>query len=490
MNRAEIIDLLIIYPFIPAGMMLFTLFCKTVFKKDISIFTTNLSVIVQYFMGGSIFLFFFNNPSKLVFPLNGFFGSITLMFDTYKLFFLAAYMATTSIVLISGHINESFRNYQERILLLLFFTGCSGIIVSGDMFNFFVYYELMIICAYVLIGSNKKYSASLKYMIFGALSSIFLLSGIIVNYLYTGMLSFPGDYSMPVLACIFFILSFMLKSAIFPFSWVSTCHSAARVGFSAMLSSFTLITGIFGLYYLALPGLRSNGMILNDILIIAYLSSLISAWNVFKAVKIKKMIAWSSVYAVSNAIILLMHGQIFYSFVYISAHSIYKTVMFLVCRTDHRLSKVLFNLCVMTAGGVFPFMIFLLKAHHNVFEESLLIIGSFLVMAGLFRVVPKGDVRLTDNATWVFLMFLILNISLFFFSTRFIDFKAQLVDYNSFISRIYISFVILGVSWLTAKNRRAQVLYKETKEFPMRSLNRELAVSIIMFLILILTFGR
>jgi len=111
-------------------------------------------------------------------------------------------------------------------------------------------------------------------------------------------------------------------------------------------------------------------------------------------------------------------------------------------------------------------------------------------MAGLFRVVPKGDVRLTDNATWVFLMFLILNISLFFFSTRFIDFKAQLVDYNSFISRIYISFVILGVSWLTAKNRRAQVLYKETKEFPMRSLNRELAVSIIMFLILILTFGR
>lgn len=85
-------------------------------------------------------------------------------------------------VIFSFHRLRTLPTFSSRGIFLFYLTGCSGLVVVGDLFSFFVLYQLMIMAAYMLIAVKDQYYASITYMLFGAVSSAFFLAGIVLLY--------------------------------------------------------------------------------------------------------------------------------------------------------------------------------------------------------------------------------------------------------------------------------------------------------------------
>lgn len=154
-------------------------------------------------------------------------------------------------------------------LLLLFIAGMSGLSLTGDYFNFYIFLEVSGISSYALvaIASDKKaIEAALKYAIIGTMGSIFLLFAIALLYASTGSLNmaygsqqigkiFASDapeylikYRYHIYAALgFLIAGFSIKSAFFPVhAWLADAHPAAPSSISALLSGiFVKVSGLF-----------------------------------------------------------------------------------------------------------------------------------------------------------------------------------------------------------------------------------------------------
>ena len=144
-------------------------------------------------------------------------------------------------------------------LFLMLATGLTGGILTGDLFNLFVFAELLVIAGTVLTAiSDDRYGteAAYKYFYISQLAAIFLLLGIGSLYVSYGTLNMAELAARvathpqePLLgtATAFFMAAFMIKSAVFPFHfWQPDFHTAAPTTVSAMLSSVVVKLGVYG----------------------------------------------------------------------------------------------------------------------------------------------------------------------------------------------------------------------------------------------------
>ncbi|MBW2472369.1 MAG: NADH/ubiquinone/plastoquinone (complex I) [Deltaproteobacteria bacterium] len=159
-------------------------------------------------------------------------------------------------------------------LFLLMVAGMNGVVLSGDIFNMFVFLEIASISSYALVGfgcEHEELEASFKYMVLGSVASMFILFGVGLVYGMTGTLSL-ADISRAVqqtgfnnglyFALAMFIVGFGLKAALVPFhAWLPDAHPSAPAPISAMLSGvlikalgvYALIRIIFNIFGLTLP---------------------------------------------------------------------------------------------------------------------------------------------------------------------------------------------------------------------------------------------
>ncbi|MFH1101296.1 MAG: proton-conducting transporter membrane subunit [Methanobacteriota archaeon] len=140
---------------------------------------------------------------------------------------------------------------------LLMVTGLYGIFLTGDIFNLYVFFELTVICSYILITfGDKKTSlkASFKYLILGSIASFFFLLGIGLLYIKTGLLNIEYlsmhihkiDTQTQMVIFSLFLGAIGIKAAIIPFhTWLVSAHSTAPSPISAILSGITVKTGIY-----------------------------------------------------------------------------------------------------------------------------------------------------------------------------------------------------------------------------------------------------
>jgi multicomponent Na+:H+ antiporter subunit D len=159
-------------------------------------------------------------------------------------------------------------------LFLLMVAGMNGVVLSGDIFNMFVFLEIASIASYALVGfgcEHEELEASFKYMVLGSVASMFILFGIGLVYGMTGTLSLPYIASIISLhglnnglyfALGLFIVGFGLKAALVPFhAWLPDAHPSAPAPISAMLSGvlikslgvYALIRIIFNVFGLTTP---------------------------------------------------------------------------------------------------------------------------------------------------------------------------------------------------------------------------------------------
>ena len=154
------------------------------------------------------------------------------------------------------------------VVRTVFFAGALGLVLSGDLFNLYIFFEIASISAYLLTAlrqDQKGYAGAIKYMIIGSVASIFLLLAAMLIYLNIGYLTLPAiaerfatlprDTQYLILLLLF--VGFGIKTEIFPFNlWVADIYQAAptRVDglFSAVLSKAYLFL-LFRLLYALQP---------------------------------------------------------------------------------------------------------------------------------------------------------------------------------------------------------------------------------------------
>jgi multicomponent Na+:H+ antiporter subunit D len=144
-------------------------------------------------------------------------------------------------------------------LFCLMIAGMNGIVLSGDIFNIFVFLEISVISAYALVGfgvEKDELEASFKYQVLGGVASFLILFGIGLIYWKTKTLNIADikqaysagfDPAYYLFVQLLILSGFGLKAAMIPFhAWLPDAHSSAPSPISAMLSGVLIkVTGIY-----------------------------------------------------------------------------------------------------------------------------------------------------------------------------------------------------------------------------------------------------
>jgi multicomponent Na+:H+ antiporter subunit D len=133
-------------------------------------------------------------------------------------------------------------------LFLLQVTGFAGIVITGDVFNLFVFLEIASLSGYALIASGEEGAplAAFRYLILGTVGACFYLLGVGYLYMVTGSLNLadlaeilPRLYGSKVVlvAFAFFMVGIALKMALFPLHmWLPDAYTKAPSAASALIA--------------------------------------------------------------------------------------------------------------------------------------------------------------------------------------------------------------------------------------------------------------
>src|SRR5467141_228806 len=158
------------------------------------------------------------------------------------------------------------RQKEYYILLLLLQTGMIGVFVSLDFFLFYVFWEVMLVPMYFLIGvwgSDRRLYAAIKFFLYTLAGSVVMLLAILALYFYapvpTGgartfdvptLLAAAQHFSDPLKVWLFwgFFFAFAIKVPMFPFhTWLPDAHTEAPTAGSVILAGVLLKMGTYGL---------------------------------------------------------------------------------------------------------------------------------------------------------------------------------------------------------------------------------------------------
>ena len=236
--------------------------------------------------------------------------------------------------------------YRFYILFMLMLAGMNGIIVTGDLFNLFVFLEIASIASYALVAFGteaEELEASFKYAIMGSVASSFVLLGIALLYSYTSTLNM-ADISLGLslkptsimvnFVAVLFLAGFGLKAALVPFhAWLPDAHSSAPAPISAMLSGVFIKTlGVYALCRVFFNILGVSNNLLFILIILGVISMILGAFLAITQHDIKRMFAYSSISQIGYIIFALGIGSplaILGGLLHLFNHAVFKSLLFL-----------------------------------------------------------------------------------------------------------------------------------------------------------------
>jgi NADH-quinone oxidoreductase subunit M len=207
------------------------------------------------------------------------------------------------------------RNIRVReftIAMLVLETGMLGAFLALDVFLFYVFWELMLVPMYFIIGiwgGERRLYASIKFVIYTLVGSLLMLAAILYLYVQahklTGVWTF--DYAtyanltlprLPQMLCFgAFALAFMIKVPLFPLhTWLPDAHVEAPTGGSVILAAVLLKFGAYGFMRFAMPFFPLAAWQLGPLLaILAVIGIIFGALVAYVQDDVKKLVAYSSV---------------------------------------------------------------------------------------------------------------------------------------------------------------------------------------------------
>jgi NADH-quinone oxidoreductase subunit M len=209
------------------------------------------------------------------------------------------------------------RTKEYYILLLLLQTGMLGVFMALDFFLFYVFWEVMLVPMYFLIGvwgSERRLYAAIKFFMYTLAGSVLMLLGILALYFNAAKITGVQTFDIPTLLAaaqqfpdslkvwLFwgFFFAFAIKVPMFPFhTWLPDAHTEAPTAGSVILAGVLLKMGTYGFIRFSLPLLPADPALRAKIIHILIFLSLVSI--IYGAVvclmqkDMKRLIAYSSV---------------------------------------------------------------------------------------------------------------------------------------------------------------------------------------------------
>jgi NADH-quinone oxidoreductase subunit M len=224
-------------------------------------------------------------------------------------------LLTTFLTVIA--VGASWNSIQEKvkgffISLLVLETGVIGVFVSLDLILFFVFWEVMLIPMYFLIGiwgHERRVYAAMKFVLYTMLGSILMLVGILWLFNATGTFDLPliqsllqtgrVTFSPRVELLLFgaFFLAFAIKVPLFPLhTWLPDAHTEAPTAGSIMLAGVLLKMGTYGLLRFCLPLFPAASRRLAPwVALLAIIGIIYGALVSLVQTDLKRLVAYSSV---------------------------------------------------------------------------------------------------------------------------------------------------------------------------------------------------
>ena len=207
-------------------------------------------------------------------------------------------------------ITERVKEYY--IFLLVLQTGMLGAFMSLDFLLFFLFWEVMLVPMYFLIGiwgsANRLYSA-IKFFLYTLVGSVVMLLGILALYFHhhsvTGVYSFDVTrfqtlalpYDLQWWIFLAFFLGFAIKVPMFPFhTWLPDAHTDAPTAGSVILAAVLLKMGTYGFIRFSLPILPEASRAFVPFMVLLCIIGIVYGALVALAQKDwKRLVAYSSV---------------------------------------------------------------------------------------------------------------------------------------------------------------------------------------------------
>jgi NADH-quinone oxidoreductase subunit M len=210
-------------------------------------------------------------------------------------------------------VGASWTAIQTRVrdfyaALLVVETAMIGVFAASNLFVFFIFWELMLVPMFLLIGiwgGPGRVYASVKFLVFTLSGSVLMLVGMIALYRSCGTLDFqelalartslePAQQAWLFAA---FLAAFAVKVPMFPLhTWLPDAHTEAPTAGSVILAGILLKMGAYGFLRVSLPILPDGTRIfLKPMLAISAVAIVYGAYVTLAQTDVKRLIAYSSV---------------------------------------------------------------------------------------------------------------------------------------------------------------------------------------------------
>ncbi len=310
----------------------------------------------------------------------------------------------STAVILAALVYEVLDGVSSRMfpsLMLFLATGLNGIFLTGDAFNFYVFFEIAMISSYALVAYGegaRQIRAAFIFATVNLLGSVLFLIGVAALYHLTGTLQMSEIAArtqevapVPVLlTAVIIFVAFSVKLGLFPFHfWLPVVYTGTRPAVAAVLSGALANIGSYGL-------LRFGGEILSReleigataLLVLGTASIIYGAVQAISRRRSAEVIAYSSIGQVGYILIAIGIGGpagFAAAVLYAIINAMNKTLLFLCCGLRGWLVGAAFVVAAFSVAGVPPAGGFLGKA--SLFEAGVSLgspAGSIAVVALVF----------------------------------------------------------------------------------------------------------
>ncbi len=236
---------------------------------------------------------------------------ISLVLDGLSAFMaiIISLMAFLICVYSVNYIEKFTSMWKFYALFLFMIAGMNGVIMTGDIFNLYVFLEIASVATIALIAfgvERHQFEAAFKYAMLSLMGSFFILLAIALLYGFTSTLNMAqmgyvfahsGKTNIGMMISVLFIMGFGLKAALVPFhAWLPDAHPSAPAPVSAMLSGVLIKTmGFYTICRIFYNVIGVTPDILGIFMFLGVLSMIIGGFLAIGQWDIKRLLACSSI---------------------------------------------------------------------------------------------------------------------------------------------------------------------------------------------------
>jgi multicomponent Na+:H+ antiporter subunit D len=354
---------------------------------------------------------------------------------------VAAIIGFTVAVYSVADIDAGRERFGYYAFLHFMILGVVGSFLTGDIFNMFVWFEVMLLSSFVLMtlgGERAQMEGAIKYVVLNLISSAFFLTACGILYAKTGTLNFADlalktkDLMEPELLTItamLFLVAFGVKAGIFPlFFWLPASYHTPPVAISAIFAGLLTKVGVYALirvFTLIFTGdmFFTHGLLL----VLAGFTMVCGVLGAMSQFDFRRLLSFHIISQIGYMILglalftpLALAGTVFYLF----HHILVKTNLYLISGIAQRytgtfnLKKMgglyaatpwlglLFFIPAMSLGGIPPLSGFFAKftvvkaslAGDTLFNPGAAILGAFALAVGLLTLFSM--IKIWNEAFW------------------------------------------------------------------------------------------